>query len=125
MQYLLAILPATAFAANIVLGNDGLKARSSRLKLNVLICNVSSDGWAEINIRSFYDALTNAGESVVISAPAENESGKGSLDAPATKLTEPCEYNSCPTGSPPEGNNASMPRFNYVNSSVANLFPVL
>lgn len=28
----------------------------------------------------------------------------------------PCEYDSCPIGSPAEGNNASMPRFNYVNS---------
>ena len=43
----------------------------------------------------------------------------GSSDAPATPLLEPCEFNSCPTGSPAEGFNASMPRFNYVNS-----FPV-
>ena len=40
----------------------------------------------------------------------------GSTDAPATPLTEPCEYNCCPTGSPAEGNNASDPRLNYVNS---------
>ena len=45
-----------------------------------------------------------------------NAQVSGSSDAPATPLTEPCEYNSCPTGSPAEGNNASMPRFNYVNS---------
>lgn len=74
------------------------------------------DGWAEINIRTFFDNLTNAGESVIISAPADNQSGKGSLDKTPTKLTQPCEFNSCPSGSPAEGNNASMPRFNYVNS---------
>ncbi len=74
------------------------------------------DGWAEMNIRTFYDTLTAAGESVIISAPAENQSGKGGLDAPPTKLTEPCEFNSCPANSPSIGNNGSMPRFNYVNS---------
>ncbi|KAL8728238.1 MAG: hypothetical protein Q9166_005541 [cf. Caloplaca sp. 2 TL-2023] len=40
----------------------------------------------------------------------------GSTDAPATPLTKPCEFNSCPTGSPPQGFNASNPRLNYVNS---------
>ena len=56
----LALLPlstTTTTASNIVLSND--------------------DGWAEINIRAFYNALTAAGDSVVLSAPAENESGTG------------------------------------------------
>ena len=94
--YLVALLPVAARAVNVVLSND--------------------DGWAEINIRAFYSALTNAGEAVIISAPAENESGKGSADSPAKKLAKACEYNSCPKGSPAQGNNASEPRFNYVNS---------
>ena len=112
------LLPLTTLATNVVLSND--------------------DGWAEINIRTFYNTLTAAGDSVVLSAPAENESGTGlqrsttssraansdqeqpgSLDAPAIPLLEPCEFNSCPTGSPAEGFNASNPRLNYVNS-----FPV-
>ena len=115
---LLTFLPLTTRATNVVLSND--------------------DGWAEINIRTFYNALTAAGDSVVISAPAENESGTGiifphqiskvssfdeeslgSSDAPATPLTEPCEFNSCPAGSPAQGYNASNTRLNYVNS-----FPV-
>ena len=51
---LLALLPLTTTATNIVLSND--------------------DGSAEINIRAFYNALTAAaGDSVVLSAPAENE----------------------------------------------------
>lgn len=52
-----ALLPSTARATNIVISND--------------------DGWAEINIRTLYNTLTAAGDSVVLSAPAENESGTG------------------------------------------------
>ncbi|KAL8683940.1 MAG: hypothetical protein Q9186_000151 [Xanthomendoza sp. 1 TL-2023] len=81
---------------------------------NILLSN--DDGWAELNIRVFYDYLTRAGNSVVLSAPADNKSGTGSSDSPATVRTEPCEFNSCPTGSPPQGFNASNPRLNYVNS---------
>lgn len=55
----LSFLPLTTRATNIVLSND--------------------DGWAELNIRAFYNSLTAAGDSVVLSAPAENESGTGML----------------------------------------------
>ncbi|KAF7122786.1 hypothetical protein CNMCM5793_000896 [Aspergillus hiratsukae] len=92
----LVLLPLTAQAINIVSSND--------------------DGWAEINIRQFYKTLTAAGHSVVVSAPAENQSGTGSSDETPTTLTEPCEFNSCPSGSPAVGYNASDPRLNYVNS---------
>jgi 5'/3'-nucleotidase SurE len=54
----LVLLPLTAQAVNIISSND--------------------DGWAEINIRQFYKTLTAAGHSVVVSAPAENQSGTGS-----------------------------------------------
>ena len=41
----------------------------------------------------------------------------GSSDAPAAPLTtNTCEFDSCPSGSPAEGHNASDPRLNYVNS---------
>ncbi|KAK5158564.1 hypothetical protein LTS14_003584 [Recurvomyces mirabilis] len=84
---------AIATAVNVVLSND--------------------DGWAEINIREFYSSLTKAGFNVVLSAPAENESGTGSSDAtPTTVGGGGCEFRSCPAGSPPYGKNASMPRFN-------------
>lgn len=52
----LALLPL-ASAINIILSND--------------------DGWAEINVRTFYSALKSSGHSVVVSAPAENQSGTG------------------------------------------------
>lgn len=40
----------------------------------------------------------------------------GSSQKTPTTLTEACEFNSCPSGSPAVGNNASEPRLNYVNS---------
>ncbi|GAB7353703.1 hypothetical protein MBLNU459_g4106t1 [Dothideomycetes sp. NU459] len=115
-KYLCALaLPLAANAANIISSND--------------------DGWAEINIRTLYNSLTAAGDSVIISSPAENQSGsgetmsnlnkyygadslghEGSSDATPTVLTEACEFDSCPVGSPAEGYNASNTRFNYVNS---------
>jgi len=52
-----ALLPLSSGCTKVVLSND--------------------DGWAEINIRTFYSALTAAGDSVILSAPAENKSGTG------------------------------------------------
>jgi len=43
--------------------------------LNIVLSN--DDGWAEVNIRVFYNALTKAGNSVVLSAPAVDRSGTG------------------------------------------------
>jgi len=97
---LLAVLLSSSRAVNVVLSND--------------------DGWAEKNIRVFYSTLQAAGFNIVLSAPAENESGTGSSDATATAVgTSGCEFSSCPGGGPAEGFNASNTRFNYVNS-----FPV-
>ena len=44
---------------------------------------------------------------VVLSAPADNQSGTGSKTAPPTPLADPCEFDSCPAGSPAIGFNAS------------------
>lgn len=41
--------------------------------VNIVLCN--DDGWAEINLRTLYKSLTGAGDSVIVSAPAVNESG--------------------------------------------------
>ncbi|CAK5277791.1 unnamed protein product [Mycena citricolor] len=51
--------------------------------------------------------------------PAINKSGTGSSTTTPTKLTQPCEFNTCPTGSPAEGFNATNSRLNWVNG-----FPV-
>lgn len=87
-----SILPLAAKAISIVQSND--------------------DGWAEINIRELYYSLADAGFDSIISAPATNESGSGSLDAPPTTVgSGGCEFGSCPAGSPATGRNSSMHRF--------------
>lgn len=58
----LALFPLAASAVNIISSND--------------------DGWAEANIRALFDSLGAADHSVVVSAPAENQSGKGMLCLP-------------------------------------------
>lgn len=45
----------------------------------ISIVSSNDDGWAEVNIRTFYEVLTAGGHSVVVSAPAENQSGTGQL----------------------------------------------
>ncbi|KAF9463376.1 survival protein sure-like phosphatase/nucleotidase [Collybia nuda] len=90
---------------------------TNSLQQKIVLTN--DDGWAVAQIRAEYDALRAAGFQVVLSAPAENRSGTGSSTAPPTVLTQPCEFDTCPTGSPPEGANATDPFLNYVNS-----FPV-
>ena len=92
---------------------------------NIILTN--DDGWAVAQIRAQNTALKRAGFNVsshkhsiicdagfiqlvfqvVLSAPTENESGTGSSTAPPTVLTEPCEFDTCPAGSPATGANAT------------------
>ena len=100
--------------------------------INILLTN--DEGWAGKNIRTFYDALTSSGHSVIISAPAEDRSASGKLsylgcyklinlpsttgsrDVEPRRVSSGCEFGSCPRGSPPTGWNSSNPRLHYVNS---------
>ncbi|GME32141.1 Survival protein SurE-like phosphatase/nucleotidase [Neofusicoccum parvum] len=91
-----AALPLAVNAIRIIQGND--------------------DGWAEKNIRLMNDVLNAAGHNVVLSAPAENQSGRSSLDSDPSDRTKACQYDSCPANSGPTGNNATNPRLNWVNS---------
>ena len=43
----------------------------------VRIIQSNDDGWAEANLRTFFDVLDKAGQQVVLSAPAEQQSGTG------------------------------------------------
>ncbi|ESK96805.1 acid phosphatase [Moniliophthora roreri MCA 2997] len=92
---------------------------SATLVVGQKIVLTNDDGWATAMIRAQNDALKSAGYNVILSAPADNRSGTGSSSAPPTSLTEPCQFNTCPAGSPPEGSDPNDPRINYVNS-----FPV-
>lgn len=83
------------------------------------ILQSNDDGWAEKNIRVFNDALVAADNDVVLSAPADNQSGTSSLDRPPESREEPCQFDSCPANSPAVGTDPNNPRLQYVNS-----FPV-
>ncbi|KAI0850125.1 sure-like protein [Daldinia vernicosa] len=85
----------------------------------IRILQSNDDGWAEQYIRVLHDKLNNAGHDVILSAPAENKSGTGSLDVGPSPRTSACEYDSCPAGSAATGNNATNLRLSWVNS-----FPV-
>jgi broad specificity polyphosphatase/5'/3'-nucleotidase SurE len=43
----------------------------------IRIVQSNDDGWSEINLRTFFNALDAAGHQVVLSGPAENQSGTG------------------------------------------------
>lgn len=45
--------------------------------VDIILSN--DDGWAEANIRAFFQALTAAGHSTVVSAPALDQSGTGAF----------------------------------------------
>lgn len=94
--FFIALLLFKVQAVNIVLSND--------------------DGWAELNIRALFEGLMAANHSVVVSAPAYDNSGKGSKDKEPTVVKTPDEWHSIEKGFPPIGHNKSHPRLNYVNS---------
>lgn len=43
----------------------------------VRIVQSNDDGWAELYLRTFNDALRASGHDVIVSAPADNQSGTG------------------------------------------------
>ncbi|KAF2655210.1 sure-like protein [Lophiostoma macrostomum CBS 122681] len=86
------------------------------LALAVRVILSNDDGWAENNVRTFFDVLDKAGYQVVLSAPVDNMSGTGSSEATPRAVFEGCRYSSCPPDSPATGYNSSDPRLNYVNS---------
>lgn len=45
----------------------------------IRIIQSNDDGWAELYIRSFHDALIASGHDAVLSAPADNRSGSSKL----------------------------------------------
>ncbi|KAH9916245.1 sure-like protein [Epithele typhae] len=108
MQYWTSFLRGAALAVLI---------STAAAQTKVVLTN--DDGWAVAQVRAQFDSLTSAGFNVLLSAPAENESGTGSSSATPTPLSQPCEFNTCATGSPAEGSDPSNARLNYVNS-----FPV-
>lgn len=65
------VSPATVLAASLAFGPASA--------INIISSN--DDGWAEVNIRALFQTLVDGGHSVVVSAPAQDESGTGELHA--------------------------------------------
>ncbi|KAH8101315.1 sure-like protein [Cristinia sonorae] len=85
---------------------------------NIVLTN--DDGWATAQIREQYQSLKDAQYDVILSAPALDNSGTGSLSLPIIPpVLIPCEFNSCAIGSPGKGVDSVDPHINYVNG-----FPV-
>jgi 5'-nucleotidase len=55
--------------------------------------------------------LTHYVMQVILSAPAENESGTGSSTETPTTVSGGCEFSTCPAGAPAEGFNSSDSTF--------------
>ena len=81
-----------------------------------LVVLTNDDGWAVKNIRTFRDYLANDGHAVLLSAPAHDESLGASMDEIPTSLIVPCQFDSCPAGSPPIGFSNATDHVYYVNS---------
>jgi hypothetical protein len=54
-----------------------LFAAALPLVQGIRIVQSNDDGWSEANLRTFFDVLNTAGHEVVLSGPAENQSGTG------------------------------------------------
>ena len=54
-----------------------LLAAALPLAQGIRIVQSNDDGWSEANLRTFFNVLTTAGHQVVLSGPAENQSGTG------------------------------------------------
>lgn len=73
-----------------------LLSASSASALNILLGN--DDGFGASHVREFYRLLKKSGHTVVMVAPADNQSGMGgrSVFDPSPVLQRPTEYNLVP-----------------------------
>ncbi|KAG9079873.1 hypothetical protein FRC06_007364, partial [Ceratobasidium sp. 370] len=92
----------------------GAPAAAPHPSVKVLVGN--DDGWAEANVRAFYQTLSAAGYDTILSAPVQDRSGTGSSEAVPQPLTKSGQYYSVPAGAPAQGANSTDPKLNYVNS---------
>lgn len=86
--------------------------------LNILLTN--DDGFETANIQALYQTLKKAGNDVVISAPAENNSGVGGnlpFFKPVTPLSENSRFGTIKAGAPGVGTEPDDSNIHYVNST--------
>ncbi|KAG8944411.1 hypothetical protein FRC04_001991 [Tulasnella sp. 424] len=97
---------------NVATVERSVEARAAPIKMML----GNDDGWAEANIRQLYADAQQAGNDVVLSAPAKNGSGSSSLNVLFGTVTG-AEYGSIPDGAPQVGFNQTDPRLNYANGT--------
>jgi len=83
---------------------------------SVTIIQGNDDGWGAAYIRALYQTLQDSGYTTAISAPANNKSGTGSLDATPQPLQEESDYGLLPAGAPATGSDPQDKYITYVNS---------
>lgn len=96
----LALQAGAALALDIVLAND--------------------DGFETANIRALYQRLKAAGYDVVISAPTQNNSGRGAAveyQREMKPLDRPTRYGGVPAGAPGVGTDPHDPDIHYVDGT--------
>lgn len=91
---------------------------SPSFALNILLTN--DDGLAAANIRALYTKLKAAGHDVIVSAPCQDQSGKGAsmnFLTPITPLAKACRGGLVAAGSPGAGKEAGNADLNYVDGT--------
>ena len=91
---------------------------SPSFALNILLTN--DDGVAAANLRALYAKLKAAGHDVIVSAPCQDQSGKGAsmnFLTPLTPLAKACRGGLIPAGSPGAGKEPGNIDFNYVDGT--------
>ncbi|KAL7278593.1 hypothetical protein ACG7TL_007594 [Trametes sanguinea] len=89
---------------------------------SVLLTN--ADGWATSAVRAQGGALFGGNFNLVLSAPAQIQSKAGSKSATPKPLTKPCEFNSCPAGSPAEGSDPTDGKVDAVKYGIQTVSPL-
>ena len=88
------------------------------LALDIVLTN--DDGFETANIRALYQRLKAAGHDVVISAPTQNNSGRGGAveyQRVMAPLDRPTRYGGVPAGAPGVGVDPQDPDIHYVDGT--------
>ncbi|CAN9462609.1 unnamed protein product [Alternaria alternata] len=95
----------------------GLASSSDALK--ILMGN--DDGFGSGNLRELYKLLVDAGHEVLVVAPAQQQSGKGStvIWAESANLTTPSQYDIIPAGAPAVGRDPNDDNIWYYDGTPA------
>ncbi|TJZ69011.1 5'/3'-nucleotidase SurE [Chitiniphilus eburneus] len=86
--------------------------------LNILVSN--DDGFAAANVRALYTRLKAAGHDVIVSAPCQDQSGKGTsvnFLTPLTPLAKDCRGGTVKAGAPAVGADPSLSDIHYVDGT--------